>query len=118
MKWICFFAVILAGCLCSSQIKSDSSSSDCCYMYIPNVSSVDCEWPDDSYTFQIFSNCEMIEFELTIYNRWGEIMFESNDINATWYAGDYGTDTYFYKLCGTSTCGQNFEGTGSFTVLK
>jgi hypothetical protein len=118
MKILFALLFIVISSLSFSQTTSDSNQVDSCYLYIPNVSSVDCEWPDDSYTFQIFSNCEMIEFELTIYNRWAEVMFKSNDIHATWYGGDQTETVFIYKLCGTSVCGQDFDDVGQFTILK
>jgi gliding motility-associated-like protein len=49
------------------------------------------------------------DFEMIIYNRWGQMMFYSTNPNNCWdgtYAGkDLGTATYVYVIKATTICG-------------
>ena len=52
------------------------------------------------------SNCEFLEFSLTVFNRWGNKVFESTDINISWDGMIEGTmaksGTYFWLFSGMS----------------
>lgn len=44
-------------------------------------------------------NCErIVEFNIVIFNRWGNKMFESNDINNSWDGENAPDGTYFYII--------------------
>ena len=72
-------------------------------------------------TFKILA-ISVKEFKLTIYNRWGGLLFESNDINAGWdgtYRGKpqpEGTYLYFYTL--TYLNNKTLSKEGSLTLLR
>ena len=91
---------------------------DDCALFVPNIVSISCGSVFDDYVFQIYTDCEMLSFELTVYNRWGEIMFETADINEGWYAGDHEDGVYVYQVCGCTNGGEVIEGWGYFCVLK
>lgn len=55
-----------------------------CIVYIPNTFTPDGN--DFNNGFSITHLCEFFHFELTIYDRWGEIMFHTNDPNFVWDA--------------------------------
>ncbi|MFM6947136.1 MAG: gliding motility-associated C-terminal domain-containing protein [Flavobacteriales bacterium] len=94
-------------------ISSDSiaiSAENCnCNLYIPN-----CFTPDDNennQTFKVAYDCDIESFSLLIYNRWGELIFESTNIEAQWdgiygsYKAPDGVYTYVvhYKPFSTDT---------------
>jgi len=64
----------------------------------------------------------VIKYSLMIYNRWGELIFKTTDINTGW-DGYYQDGTlapqgvYIYKVEGTYTNGSLFEHLGDVTVL-
>lgn len=62
------------------------------------------------------------EFQLKIYNRWGEKVFESDDINIGWdgyYKGELcKADVYVYKAKGKFLDGTPFEKVGDVTLLR
>lgn len=91
---------------------------DNCVIFIPNIVSIRCGSVLEDYVFQIYTDCEMLSFELTVYNRWAEIMFETADINEGWYAGDHEDGIYVYQVCGCTNGGEVIEGWGYFCVLK
>jgi gliding motility-associated-like protein len=62
------------------------------------------------------------EFHMEIYNRWGEKLFESDDINIGWdgyYKGELcKADVYVYKAKGKFLDGTPFEKVGDVTLLR
>ena len=62
------------------------------------------------------------EFHMMIFNRWGEIVFESFDINVGWdgvYKGEISQqDVYVYKVYLTFIDGYKFDQVGSFTLIR
>ncbi len=73
---------------------------------------IDCIWAPTGFTpnsdghndvFKAFSRCPLEEYRIVIANRWGEVVFTSNDINTGWdgthnnYDAPVGTYYYFIK---------------------
>jgi gliding motility-associated-like protein len=57
-----------------------------------------------------------------IYNRWGEVVFQTNDANIGWN-GDYKNDpqpvgVYVYFVDGTDAKGNRISKQGNVTLLK
>lgn len=58
-------------------------AEDCtCIPFVPNAFTPNGDGNNDH--FQVYSNCEIENYNLQIFNRWGEIVFEANDINTGW----------------------------------
>lgn len=56
---------------------------DCdCDFYVPNTFTPDGDGINEA--FRVYQDCPMQYFELQLFNRWGAIVFETNDINFTW----------------------------------
>lgn len=53
-----------------------------CEIQAPNVFSPNADGSNDRLVF--YSNCEIQTFDLKIFSRWGELMFESKDPQQTW----------------------------------
>ena len=62
------------------------------------------------------------EYNLQIFNRWGEKLFESDDINEGWdgkFKGEYcQLGTYYYQLIGTGTNGDKKTFNGPIQLLR
>lgn len=62
------------------------------------------------------------EYELTIYNRWGEMIFKSENLLTGWDGRFQGKvcqqDAYVWKAFMKFFDGRTYEGTGSITLLK
>jgi gliding motility-associated-like protein len=57
--------------------------SNCtCQFWIPNVFSPNGDQINDH--FKVESQCPLIEFNLKIYSRWGELLFETQEVNEAW----------------------------------
>ena len=75
----------------SCEILSDQVSVELifcsCELHVPNSFSPDNNNTNDQ--FETFFSCELSTYQLLIYNRWGEVIYESFDPNSTW-DGTYG----------------------------
>jgi gliding motility-associated-like protein len=62
------------------------------------------------------------DFHLIIYNRWGEKVFETNDINTAWdgkYNGELvPSGIYAYIITGKNVKGEPIKKTGNITVIR
>lgn len=89
------------------------------YVFYPNAFT-----PNGDELNDIFyvSGQFIAEFEMKIYNRWGELMFTSNDPLIGWDGSSRGnvmpegTYVFFAKI--TDLAGRTFERTGSILLLK
>ncbi|NJN77032.1 MAG: gliding motility-associated C-terminal domain-containing protein [Saprospiraceae bacterium] len=62
---------------------------DCgCYPYVPNAFSPNNDGINDN--FKVYTNCTLGNYNLKIYDRWGGIVFESNDFNNGWDGTKHG----------------------------
>lgn len=64
----------------------------------------------------------VVEYDMTIFNRWGELIFKSNDINIGWDGYFNGQlcqqDTYVWKVNMGFFDGRKYNKTGSITLLR
>ena len=63
------------------------------------------------------------DYKLEIYNRWGVIVFVSEDIDVGWDGYDQDgklvkSDTYIWKVTGKFTNGKTYEQVGEVTILR
>ncbi|MCX7861935.1 MAG: gliding motility-associated C-terminal domain-containing protein [Bacteroidales bacterium] len=62
------------------------------------------------------------KYKLSIFNRWGELIFESEDPNIGWdgyYRGELcKQDVYVWKVSGKFVNGENFFKAGDVTLLR
>jgi gliding motility-associated-like protein len=89
-------------------------------IYIPNAITINNDGVNDG--FQIRSNIAFTSFQLLIYNRFGEKVFESNNIQKKWFGEHKGNytkllDSYFYYLRATDECGEIIR-RGDITVIR
>ena len=91
-------------------------------IYIPTAFSPDNDGLNDY--FSIYRNSEIeADFEILIYDRWGGLVFQSNDINFKWDGSvkdketiSTGVYTYFIKY--KDFTGKAFNQTGLVTVVR
>ncbi len=66
-------------------------------------------------------NKGVAKYQLQIFNKWGELLFESNDVNRGWdgYYRDelVKQDVYVWKVRATFVDGQNIERSGDVTLI-
>ncbi|MDX1651699.1 MAG: choice-of-anchor L domain-containing protein [Brumimicrobium sp.] len=89
------------------------------YLYVPNTFTPD----NDRFnnTFKI-SSVNLIDFEIRIFNRWGEVVFESQDKNFEWdgtYNGEVVRDgTYVWQIYYRSINDDEEKISGHINVLR
>lgn len=73
----------------SDTINKIISVSDCsietqelCKLFIPNTFTPNADGKND--LFKLVTNCELLDYEFLIFNRWGELIFKSNNYSETW----------------------------------
>ncbi|MDX1652160.1 MAG: gliding motility-associated C-terminal domain-containing protein [Brumimicrobium sp.] len=88
-------------------------------IYVPNTFTPDNNGFNDFF-FPKGGNID--EFEMLIFNRWGEVIFESNDFHKKWdgtYKGEPVKDgTYVWKIIYSDFHGNKEEITGHVNVLR
>ena len=60
------------------------AQSDTCNIYASNVVLPWCCSTSDCDKFKIYSDCQIAEFHLEIFSKWGELVFKSNDPDEFW----------------------------------
>ncbi len=73
----------------------------CCRLIVPNAFTPNGDGRNDRLTPLMPKNCTITEFELQVFNRWGKLVFQTNDPNAAWDGNDGGTpapsDVYVFR---------------------
>lgn len=90
-------------------------------LYIPNAFSPDSKGPNENNVFKVIGP-PMRAFKIEIFNRYGEKVYISNDINAAW-DGYYKNQIciqgdYFYKIETTDFEGVSRDYSGTVTVIR
>lgn len=100
-----------------------SATSDCAIptvIHVPNVFTPNADGVNDR--FLPFAGTDITGGSMEIYNRWGDMIFSTEDIDSGW---DGTTDeqpcsngVYFYRLSYTTVFGASESKHGSFTLLR
>ena len=91
-------------------------------LYIPNAFSPNADGSNDFYEF--FGNKKAIRYvDMKIFNRWGELVFQSNDINFMWdgyYRGELQNPGVFVYVMDIAFQDgyQVFDQKGSITLIR
>ncbi|MBI1185538.1 hypothetical protein GC194_14805 [bacterium] len=84
-------------------------------VYIPNAFSPNRDAINKTWDI----NADFVkEYWLQVFNRWGELVFESHDATENWDAEKALDGTYLYKLSFRSLTGKIFFKTGSLVILR
>ena len=87
----------------------------------PTAFTPDNQGPAANEVFRVFGQY-VARFEMQIFNRWGEMIFATNDINEGWdgtYRGkDVPDGTYAFVARGTDFAGQSFTRSGSVLLVR
>jgi gliding motility-associated-like protein len=89
------------------------------WIYVPNVFTPNADGNNDF--FSVKADC-IVDFEVLILNRWGEIMYRSNDVNFQWdgtYMGEPAQDSvHVYKMFARDYSGVGIPLKGDVTLLR
>jgi gliding motility-associated-like protein len=112
------------GCSASTQLKI--AIQDCrSYLHVPDAFSPNGNGTNDHFT--IFAN-RIASYDLKIYNRWGQLVYETNDLNELndmtkgWdgkYKGqEQNVGTFVYYLHAVDEFTQEINRKGNITLLR
>lgn len=95
----CSQYVLIDSIFCYKIDQENTGIKNCNY-FIPNAFSPNNDTKNDY--FKPIINCEFNEYKLQIFNRWGELVFYSDNVNSNWNGtykgGECEIGTYFYIL--------------------
>jgi gliding motility-associated-like protein len=99
----------------SVYIEVDPSTN----IYVPNIFSPNGTEGNNVYYVR---GKGIEQFDLKIYNRWGQLVFESDDINKGWDGTKDGTDlnqgVFVYQLQVRYYDGESYQQTGNITLIR
>ena len=64
------------------------------YVYVPNCFTPDANDLNEVFKPSIYVNFELDSYQFTIFNRWGEVVYETNNIRDAWDGGMLGSRYY------------------------
>ncbi|MBS1651710.1 MAG: gliding motility-associated C-terminal domain-containing protein [Bacteroidetes bacterium] len=110
---------------CTSKITKTISVINEYGVYIPNTFTPNGDGLNDVF-LPVFSpyGLDLSVYELEVFDRWGELMFHTNDPKVGWAGTKYnkGTDdkedVYIYKIKYKDATGKTHNKTGHVTLLK
>ena len=108
------------GCIGSTDVLI-IVQIDCGDLFVPTVLSPNGSGNSENKMACVYGNC-IAELNYSIYNRWGEKVFETEDSSICWdgtYKGkEMNAGIYAYKLIATLTNGEQIEESGNLTLIK
>jgi gliding motility-associated-like protein len=117
--WIKLIVTTDKGCKDSSMKKVVIGPD--IIIFVPDAFTPDGAGPNENNTFRpyVINNKT---YEMLIFNRWGEKMFETTDLTKGWdgnYKGQPAQDgVYVYKMIVTSLEDKVFQYNGTFTLIR
>jgi len=90
-------------------------------LHYPTAFTPDRQGPDENEIFRVFGEY-IVQFEMKIFNRWGELLFSTNSLDSGWdgnYKGKEQPDgTYAFIANITDLAGRKFKRSGSVVLLR
>lgn len=107
--------------LCSDTATKQIHISPDIIVYIPNAFTPDNKGPEQNSNFTIVSNHAQ-NFHIQIFNKWGQLVFESFDINTSWDGTAKGrycqNGAYVYSLKIENSSGKHFSYQGTVNLIR
>jgi gliding motility-associated-like protein len=105
-----------------------SHSNDYCFVYKPLIYVPNAFTPDgdnlNDYFLPVLTNIKPVEYKLSILNKWGQVIFESSNLEVGWngkiqVTGNEATnDTYFYQVQVNDANGEQITKRGFVSLLR
>lgn len=87
-----------------------------CTVFIPTAFSPNGDGLNDIFRARV--NDQVFGYHLTIYNRWGQLVFQTNDPAGGWDGGQQTTGNYLWVLTYTDSKKQFRKQQGNFLLIK
>ncbi|MFI5222142.1 MAG: gliding motility-associated C-terminal domain-containing protein, partial [Bacteroidia bacterium] len=104
---------------CSNTKQFEVTSNCPGTLYVPNVFTPNGDGKNETF-LPVVRNIKSLQFE--IYNRWGELLFETFELNKGWdgtFQNNFvQPDVYFYKIIYTGMNEESYLLKGNVTLLK
>ena len=102
-------------------IVIDKEEDNCvCSVFLPSAFTPNNDGINDQFT--AIANCNLFNYQMKIYNRWGEELFQSESINDSWDGTfnqkEIETDVYSYNLTFSYATGEFGQESGHVTLLR
>lgn len=114
----------LSNAGCSSVVQYSISVNEEIIFYVPNTFTPNGDNANDSFIPIITAGIDVYSYHLIIFNRWGEVVFESYDLTKGW-DGTYGKNgtvqdgVYTCKITfGDAFSGKKYKHQGHVTVIR
>jgi gliding motility-associated-like protein len=105
------------GCIDTAFLNLEVESQE--YIYFPNVFTPNNDGTNERF---LVSHLGIKNFHIFIYNRWGQLVYESTDMDEGWDGKTNGidctADAYFYMVNYANKKGIERSGHGSVTILR
>ena len=109
----------LEGCSSTDTIEVRKD----CYLDIPNVFTPDGDGTNDYFLPRVFLSRSLNKFKMSVYNRWGQLIFESANVNGRGWDGKFNNTiqpqgVYVYRIDAEFENGRKENYTGNVTLLR
>jgi len=122
----CYYVEAIEASNSYNIAESVYSNENCAFQdpifWIPDAFNVNSEISENQTFKPVSSYIEVDSYQFRIFNRWGQIIFETTDINVGWdgrYKGDIAeVGVYVYQFTYTNAEGKTVEHRGPVTLLR
>jgi hypothetical protein len=98
-------------------ISFSQKCPDTCDYYIPNTLTPDCD-KVGCEKLDVISNCGFTKFELSIYNKWGELVFKSISPQSKFDCTGHENGSYLWKLKGEFCDSKRVNDSGTILIIN
>jgi hypothetical protein len=112
-----FILTLLVLFVFSSLTARAQDCPDECEIVVPKTITADSDCYDCHF-LTIESNCEFDKFNISIYNRWGILLFESDNPEVKWSCSGVESGTFFWKIEFEFCNDEILEKEGFITVIN
>jgi gliding motility-associated-like protein len=102
---------------CMVEFKDSIKINDSNRFFSPNAFTPNGDQKNDVFK-PILRGIDLDRFDLKIYDRWGGIIFSTNNPELGWDGGNYPQDNYVYKVISVKPDGTKKEFIGSVTLIR
>lgn len=77
-----YIAILILGSLFQgeAQVPNSAANSGICPLYVPNAFTPNGDNINDRFVLSISEDCEVLKFSVQIFDRWGQLVFEGNEL--------------------------------------
>jgi gliding motility-associated-like protein len=106
---------------CSTMVTEFIEVEPLASLYVPNAFTPDDDYINDGF---VLRGTQLLTFRIKIFDRWGQLYFESDDIRKSWNGTlnnsmeNAKSDVYMYRVEATGVCGEEIKKVGHVILLR